>query len=135
MLIAIYRGILDILHQNNTKLREDVKKHIRSFDVKITKDNKESQLCYGFWRMMLESFLNIYIHLSLGFGIVLTLFLCLLAWPFTFILNMYSSTIYSRIQYVELDQNQKLDPLDPYHLEKNQVNKEKKNGTSRSSQT
>jgi hypothetical protein len=137
MLIEIYRGILDTLHQNNATLRDDVKKHIRSFDAKIAKEDKGAYICYGFWRMMLESFLNIYIHISLGFGILLTLLLCLIAWPFTFLLTMYTNVQYARIQYIEVDQGPgpTMDPLDPYHLEQNQVNKEKKRGTPRSNKT
>ena len=126
MLIEIYRGILDILHKNHNTVREDFKRHLRKFDDPEVQKDRDSNVCYGFWRMMLENFLAIYIHISLGFGILLVLLLCLIAWPFTLMISVYSGISNRRIEYVD---PQMLEQLNTYHLDNK---KEPTNGTSRS---
>lgn len=126
MLIEIYRGILDILHKNSNTLRDDFKRHIRKFDDPEVYKDTDTNVCYGFWRMMLESFLNIYSHISLGVGILLVLVLCVLAWPLTLMISVYTGMMQRRIEYVD---PQMLEQLDSYNLESK---KEEKNGTSRS---
>jgi hypothetical protein len=124
MLIEIYRGILDILHKNSNTLRDDIKRHIRKFDDPEVYKDTEVNVCYGFWRMMLESFYNIYLHLSLGFGMLLTLILCLFAWPFTLMISVYSGILSRRVEYVD---PQMLEQLDSYNL---QNKKEPANGSA-----
>lgn len=129
MLIEIYRGILDILHKNSNMLRDDIKRHIRKFDDPEVFKDKDINICYGFWRMMLECFYSIYAHVSLGFGMLLTLILCLFAWPFTLMISVYSGMLQRRVEYVD---PQMLEQLDSYNLQNKKEPKLDGNTTKRS---
>ena len=130
MLIEIYRGILDILHKNHNTVREDFKRHLRQFDDPEVQKDRVSNVCYGFWRMMLETFLAIYIHISLGCGILLVLTLCLFAWPFTLMVHVYSGVLSRKVEYVD---PQMLEQLNAYHLDDKTVKEEKSGSTTKRS--
>lgn len=83
MLKTLFRGTLDILYAHHSSTRDKLNQHIRKFDDPSDGDAYKSTNTNGFWRLILELVLNLYLVISLSVGILLNCAVVLLAWPFS----------------------------------------------------
>ena len=91
MLRGLYRGTLDILYDGYNNARIKMNTHIRSFD-QTTQDNtyiKDSII--GFWRMIFEILLNLYLVFTLSVVTFLILCTVVLAWPIKFFIVTFTA--------------------------------------------
>lgn len=76
----VFRGLLDLLHQNHAQINKDIISHIRSFDQEPT-DQEVAINVVGFWRMLLELIFNCYTQTTKVMGITLVFALVILTYP------------------------------------------------------
>ena len=76
----VFRGLLDLLHQNHAQINRDIITHIRSFDREPTEQEIEINVI-GFWRMLLELIFNCYTQTTKIMGITLVFALVTISYP------------------------------------------------------
>lgn len=76
----VFRGLLDILHQNHAQVNSNIIDHIRSFDHECNDQEIEINVV-GFWRMLLELVFACYLQTTKVMGITLVFLLVLLSYP------------------------------------------------------
>lgn len=89
----VFRGLLDILHQNRSDLHQNLNTHIRSFDRKTNEDDLELGVS-GFWSLMLELVFNCYTQTVLAVGITLVMLVSLITYPVRFVIALLGSTFF-----------------------------------------
>ena len=85
MLRGLFRGTLDILYDSHNSARIKMNNHIRTFDEHTTTHTFIKQSVIGFWRMIFEILLNLYLVFTLSLVTALILCVVVVAWPLTFI--------------------------------------------------
>lgn len=85
MLRGLFRGTMDILYDSHNGARIKMNNHIRTFDENATSHTFIKQTVIGFWRMIFEILLNLYLVFTLSLVIALILCVVVVAWPLTFI--------------------------------------------------
>jgi hypothetical protein len=93
MLRKLFRGILDILHANYDTTRSRLNQHIRTFDKPSQKSSTDMEAVSGFWRMVFELVLNLYLVFTLSLGILLSFAIVLIVWPFSLCVIAYTSIL------------------------------------------
>jgi len=93
MLRKLFRGILDILHTNYDNTRSKLNQHIRTFDKPSQKNSSDMEAVSGFWRMIFELILNLYLVFTLSLGILLSFAVVLIVWPFSLCMIAYTSIL------------------------------------------
>ena len=93
MLRKLFRGILDILHVNYDNTRSRLNQHIRTFDKPSQKSSTDMEAVSGFWRMVFELVLNLYLVFTLSLGILLSFAIVLIVWPFSLCVIAYTSIL------------------------------------------
>jgi hypothetical protein len=111
----MFRGLLDILHQNRSDLHQTLNTHIRSFDRKTDEDELDLGVV-GFWSLMLELVLNCYTQTVLAVGITLVLFLSLITYPVKFLTGLLSNTFFRQTRPLTEDE------LRMYHTQQQTFN-------------
>lgn len=91
----IFRGILDIIHQNHATLNQSFITHIRSFDLEPSEQELELGVV-GFWRLLLELILNCYTQTVKVLGILLVFTLVLVTFPLRILGTLFSGQLFSR---------------------------------------
>lgn len=91
MLRGLYRGTLDILHDSHNSARIKMNNHIRTFDENTSANTFIKQTVIGFWRMLFEILLNVYLITSLLLLTSLVFCIVLVAWPLTFLSVTFTS--------------------------------------------
>jgi len=91
MLRGLYRGTLDILYDSHNSARIKMNSHIRTFDEGTTAHTYIKQTVIGFWRMILEILLNVYLITSLLLLTSLVFCVVIVAWPLTFLAVTFTS--------------------------------------------
>lgn len=94
MIIELYRGLMNILIEQNTNFEKEMIEHIRPFHNKKPVQSSESTVLNGFWNFMLEVCMILFSKFFFVFGIFLITFLAILFFPLDFI--MRASTIAAR---------------------------------------
>ena len=89
----MFRGLLDILHQNRSDLHQSLNTHIRSFDRKTDQDELDLGVT-GFWSLMLELVFNCYTQTVLAVGITLVMLLSLITYPVRFVVYLLGNTFF-----------------------------------------
>lgn len=89
----VFRGLLDILHQNQSDLHQNLNAHIRSFDRKTNEDDPDLNVV-GFWSLVLELIFNCYTQTILAVGTTLVLFLALITYPVRFFGSMFAGGLF-----------------------------------------
>jgi hypothetical protein len=90
----IYRGLIDIFYENNSALKQQVTRHVRSFDRPPIEDDDQLYEMSGFWRIILELIVHTYTQVSLNIGIVLISLLVVATWPIMFLVELFSAVWY-----------------------------------------
>ena len=90
----MFRGLLDILHQNRADLHQTLNTHIRSFDRKTNEDQELDLGVAGFWSLMLELVFNCYTQTVLAVGITLILLLSMITYPVKFVTGLLANTFF-----------------------------------------
>jgi hypothetical protein len=91
MLRGLYRGTLDILYDSHNSARIKMNNHIRSFDEGTVAHTYIKQTVIGFWRMLLEILLNLYLVFTLSLVTALILCVVIISWPLTFLAVTFTS--------------------------------------------
>lgn len=91
----VFRGLLDILHQNHAQVNKDIISHIRSFDREPTDQESEINVI-GFWRMLLELIFNCYTQTTKIMGITLVFVLVVLSYPVRLVSTLLGGMWFSR---------------------------------------
>ena len=91
MLRGLFRGTLDILYDSHNSARIKMNNHIRTFDENTTANTFIKQSVIGFWRMIFEILLNLYLVFTLSLVTALILCVVVVAWPFTFLSVTFTS--------------------------------------------
>jgi len=91
MLRGLFRGTLDILYDSHNSARIKMNNHIRTFDENTTANTFIKQSVIGFWRMIFEILLNLYLVFTLSLVTALILCVVVIAWPFTFLSVTFTS--------------------------------------------
>lgn len=92
MMAKLYRGTLDILRIKHDGLSNSLITHIRNFDRPATEGDYAYVESMGFWRMVFELIVQVYVQISLFVGIGLVVALVLCAWPVRFIVELFSGS-------------------------------------------
>jgi hypothetical protein len=85
MLRGLFRGTMDILYDSHNSARIKMNNHIRTFDENATSHTFIKQTVIGFWRMIFEILLNLYLVFTLSLVIALILCVVVVSWPLTFL--------------------------------------------------
>jgi len=85
MLRGLFRGTLDILYDSHNSARIKMNNHIRTFDENTTTHTFIKQSVIGFWRMIFEILLNLYLVFTLSLVTALILCVVVVSWPLTFL--------------------------------------------------
>jgi hypothetical protein len=85
MLRGLFRGTMDILYDSHNSARIKMNNHIRTFDENATSHTFIKQTVIGFWRMIFEILLNLYLVFTLSLVIALILCVVVISWPLTFL--------------------------------------------------
>lgn len=100
VLAKVFRGALDIISEHNTSLSYTLIEHIRSFDRNNhEEENKPWFPVLGFWRMMLELIMRVYMQVCVNLGIILVMCMVMLAWPVRFMVELCSGSWMRRSAY------------------------------------
>jgi hypothetical protein len=91
MLRGLFRGTLDILYDSYNSARIKMNSHIRTFDDNAIANTFIKQSVIGFWRMLFEILLNVYLISSLLILTSLVLCVVIVAWPLTFLSVAFTS--------------------------------------------
>jgi hypothetical protein len=91
----VFRGLLDLLHQNHAQINKDIISHIRSFDRDPTDQEIEINVI-GFWRMLLELIFNCYTQTTKILGITLVFVLVILSYPLRLVATLVGGMWFSR---------------------------------------
>jgi hypothetical protein len=91
----VFRGLLDILHQNHAQINKDIISHIRSFDREPSDQEAEINVI-GFWRMLLELIFNCYTQTTKIMGITLVFVLVVLSYPLRLVSTLLGGMWFSR---------------------------------------
>ena len=91
----VFRGLLDILHQNHARINQEIINHIRSFDREPTDQDAEINVI-GFWSILLELTFNCYTQTTKILGITLIFGLVVLAYPLRLISTLIGGMWFSR---------------------------------------
>lgn len=91
MLRGLFRGTLDILYDSHNSARIKMNNHIRTFDDNATAHTFIKQTVIGFWRMIFEIMLNLYLVFTLSLVTALILGVVVVAWPLTFLAVAFTS--------------------------------------------
>jgi hypothetical protein len=111
----MFRGLLDILHQNRSDLHQTLNTHIRSFDRKTNEEELDLGVT-GFWSLMLELVFNCYTQTVLAVGITLVLLLSLITYPVKFLTGLLSNTFFRQTRPLTEDE------LRMYHTQQQAFN-------------
>jgi hypothetical protein len=111
----MFRGLLDILHQNRSDLHQTLNSHIRSFDRKTDQDELELGVT-GFWSLMLELVFNCYTQTVLAVGITLVMLLSLITYPVRFVVYLLGNTFFRQARPLTEDE------LRMYHAQQQAFN-------------
>lgn len=106
----IFRGILDILFDNSTRVITELKKHIRKGNPTPGEDTEvwSGTGCDGFWNLMLEIGYTYYSIILLFIGVTFTFGVTLISFPIRLFFGVFYRTFVSNIKYVyhtEVDTN------------------------------
>ena len=99
----MFRGLLDILHQNRSDLHQTLNSHIRSFDSKTDQDELDLGVT-GFWSLMLELVFNCYTQTVLAVGITLVMLLSLITYPVRFVVYLLGNTFFRQTRSLTEDE-------------------------------
>lgn len=91
MLRGLFRGTLDILYDTHNSARIKMNNHIRTFDENATSHTFIKQTVIGFWRMIFEILLNLYLVFTLSLVTALILCVVVVSWPLTFLAVTFTS--------------------------------------------
>jgi hypothetical protein len=91
MLRGLYRGTLDILYDSHNSARIKMNTHIRSFDANSQQHTFIKDTIIGFWRMIFEILLNLYLVFTLSMVTALILCTVVIAWPITFLMVSFTA--------------------------------------------
>jgi hypothetical protein len=91
MLRGLFRGTLDILYDSHNSARIKMNNHIRTFDDNATAHTFIKQTVIGFWRMIFEILLNLYLVFTLSMVTALILCVVVVSWPLTFLAVTFTS--------------------------------------------
>ena len=91
MLRGLFRGTLDILYDSHNSARIKMNSHIRTFDDNTTAHTFIKQSVIGFWRMLFEILLNLYLVFTLSLVTAIILCVVIVAWPLTFLSVAFTS--------------------------------------------
>ena len=91
MLRGLYRGTLDILYDSHNAARIKMNTHIRSFDENALAHTFIKQTVIGFWRMIFEILLNLYLVFTLSMVTALILLTVVVSWPLTFVVVTFTA--------------------------------------------
>jgi hypothetical protein len=111
----MFRGLLDILHQNRSDLHQSLNLHIRSFDRKTDQDELDLGVT-GFWSLMLELVFNCYTQTVLAVGITLVMLLSLITYPVRFVVYLLGNTFFRQARPLTEDE------LRMYHAQQQAFN-------------
>jgi hypothetical protein len=100
VLARVFRGCLDIIGDHNNSLSHKLIDHIRGFDRDThEEENKPWFPVLGFWRMMLELVMRVYMQVCVNLGIILVMSMVILAWPVRFLVELCSGSWMRRSSY------------------------------------
>ena len=91
MLRGLFRGTLDILYDTHNSARIKMNGHIRTFDDNTLAHTFIKQSVIGFWRMLFEILLNLYLVFTLSLVTAIILCVVIIAWPLTFLSVAFTS--------------------------------------------
>lgn len=120
----VYRGLLDIVHQNHARINQDIISHVRSFDREPNEHELEINVI-GFWRMLLELIFNCYTQTTKIMGITLIFALVIISYPLRLFGTLCGGMWFSNHRRVIMSQ----DEYDYYYG--NQPNPDQKENTTK----
>lgn len=88
MIIELYRGLMNILIQQNLQFERNLIEHIRPFHKVRELQPGESGFFNGFWNFMLEVSMVLFSKFIFVSGIILVLSLAIIFFPLNFIVNI-----------------------------------------------
>lgn len=92
----LYRGLLLVLTSKFNELIETFRLHIRSFNQNTSDpDNFLDLGVLGFWNFILEIIFTVFPLLCLLIGVMLTLILAIISYPFMALLTYSSKLLYT----------------------------------------
>jgi hypothetical protein len=122
----IFRGMLTILSSHVHSLMDELRVHIRSFNPDTSPTPLDEvdgfRNTNGFWNLILEVVLNLYVLTVSFFGVILTLVLAVIAYPFRLFGDFYANLFI----------NSKLGPGPIAFIEPTIHEQETKNGSGKS---
>jgi hypothetical protein len=88
MIIELYRGLMNILVQQNLQFERNLIEHIRPFHKVRELQPGESGFFNGFWNFMLEVSMILFSKFIFVTGIILVLMLAIIFFPLNFVINV-----------------------------------------------
>ena len=88
MIIELYRGLMNILIEQNLQFENKLVELIRPFHEPKAPEPGESGIFNGFWNFMLEVSMVLFAKFIFVMGIVLVLTLAIIFFPLNFLVNI-----------------------------------------------
>ena len=90
MIIELYRGLMNILVEQNLQLEKNLVEHIRPFHTVRPLQPGESGIFNGFWNFMLEVCMILFSKFIFVGGILLVTVLAIIFFPLSFVTNVFT---------------------------------------------
>ena len=88
MIIELYRGLMNILIEQNLQFEKNLVELIRPFHQVKELEPGESGVLNGFWNFMLEVSMVLFAKFIFVMGMILVLSLAIIFFPLNFIINV-----------------------------------------------
>jgi hypothetical protein len=90
MIIDLYRGLMNILVEQNLQLEKRMVEHIRPFHAPRKLDPGISSIFNGFWNFMLEICMVLFSKFIFIFGILIITALAIIFFPLNFVISTFT---------------------------------------------